>query len=991
MTGGAGQFGPPDGQAVSLVGRDREQALLRHRLAAALAGRGGLVLVGGEAGIGKTALARTLAREAAERGALALTGHCYDLAETPPYGPWIELLEQVPATPDRSPLPALAGPAGPVAGVASQAALFAQVRDFFAALAAQRPLILVLDDLHWADPASLDLLRSLARQLAAHPLLLVATYRADELSRRHPLSQLLPVLVREAEAARLDLRRLEQGDVRALVAARYRLLPADEARLVAYLQGHAEGNPFYLGELLRTLEEERLLRPEGTEGWALGDLARLRVPALLRQVIDGRVGRLGEEIGRLLALAAVIGQEVPLDLWERVAEVEEEALLAVVARATEARLAEEMPDGARVRFVHALVRQALYEGIVPSRRRAWHRAVGEALAAQPTPASGSPDPDVVSHHFRQAGDPRAVEWLVQAGERAQRAYAWLMAAERFEAALALLEQGGAGARERGWLLFRLGRLRRYDDAHAAIAALEGALRLATAAGDQALLAYSRFYLGLPRCFAGDYGRGVADLEAGAAAVDALSPAERAEVVARRVGVDTAVTATHHATLAAYLAAVGRHADALLVGTRALHELAAAADSGAVDRAAGADAYYGLAGAHAATGRPAEAHAAYANARALHRDGNAYLVAVWATEELLCVTLPYEADRLAAREALAAEAERALARASSVRANVPRSARLPLLAVEGAWSEARQLALTVRAALPKGYFAMPTVLGWLAYHQGDAALAWAIVREVLPAGPATAPGETSFDSTLPMQRLAAALALDAGDLPTARAWLAAHDRWLAWSGAILWRADGHLGWAAYHRAAGDLALAHEHAERALAHASEPRQPLALLAAHRTLGELDSVAGRHAEALAHLDEALTLAVACAAPYERALTLLALADLWAEGGNRAAARAALDEARAICTPLGAAPALGRAAALAARLDDPQPPAAVAYPAGLSAREVEVLRHLAAGRTNREIAQTLYLSTATVNNHVARILAKVGASNRAGAAAFALRHGLA
>src|SRR5439155_14303070 len=236
--------------------------------------------------------------EATARGALALTGRCYDLSETPPYGPWAELLKRAPPERERLRLPSPLGDGDPEA---SQAALFALVRDFLAALAAQRPLVLLLDDLHWADPDSLDLLRVLARQLAELPVLLLVSYRSDELTRRHPLSALLPQLVREAAAARLDLRRLGEDAVRALVARRYGLAAADEARLVAHLQAHAEGNPFYVGELLRTLEEEQFLRP-APGGWELGDLRAVPVPGLLRQIIDGRLARLGEEAQRLLAI-----------------------------------------------------------------------------------------------------------------------------------------------------------------------------------------------------------------------------------------------------------------------------------------------------------------------------------------------------------------------------------------------------------------------------------------------------------------------------------------------------------------------------------------------------------------------------------------------------------------------------------------------------------------------------------------------------------------
>src|SRR5207249_3899699 len=152
--------------------------------------------------------------------------------------------------------------------------------------------------------------------------------------------------------------------------------------------------------------------------------------------------------------------------------------LDVVERAVETRVLEETPDGGAVRFAHALIREALYEGTPAARRRGWHRQAGEALAATP-----SPDPDAVAYHFQRAGDERAVGWLLAASDRAYRAYAWLTAAERVEAALALLEARGADAAERGWLLARLTRLRRYGDQRQALAYAEQAHRLAAEAGD----------------------------------------------------------------------------------------------------------------------------------------------------------------------------------------------------------------------------------------------------------------------------------------------------------------------------------------------------------------------------------------------------------------------------------------------------------------------------------------------------------------------------
>lgn len=184
---------------------------------------------------------------------------------------------------------------------------------------------------------------------------------------------------------------------------------------------------------------------------------------------------------------------------------------------------------------------------------------------------------------------------------------------------------------------------------------------------------------------------------------------------------------------------------------------------------------------------------------------------------------------------------------------------------------------------------------------------------------TTEGESvRFLTAMELQCLAAWLALDEGDLAAAHRWLEAHNCWLEWEGPeTLWgRADGHHAWAKCHRAAGDAKQADEHAQAALAHATAPRQPLALLAAHRRLGELATKAGRHEDGDAHLQASLDLADACHAPYERALTLLAVAESRAASGETETARTLLDETRAICEPLGAKPVLAQAGALAVRL---------------------------------------------------------------------------
>jgi len=201
----------PDHVPPLLVGREREQAVLRDHLAAALAGHGGLMLIGGEAGIGKTALAEVLCRGSVEHGALVLVGRCYDLSETPPYGPWVDLFGGYRPGDGMLALPDGFAQRGTVGEMGSQATLFEQVLGFFSSLARARPVVLLLEDLHWADTDSLDLLRFIARNLATLTTLVVATYRGDEVASPHPLYHLIPLLVREAGAVRLDLHPLDEN------------------------------------------------------------------------------------------------------------------------------------------------------------------------------------------------------------------------------------------------------------------------------------------------------------------------------------------------------------------------------------------------------------------------------------------------------------------------------------------------------------------------------------------------------------------------------------------------------------------------------------------------------------------------------------------------------------------------------------------------------------------------------------------------------------
>ena len=983
-----------------LVGREREQVTLRDALSATLAGRGSLALIGGEAGIGKTALAEALLHGAARQGALALVGRCYDLSETPPYGPWTEALARMPRG-GVFPTPPDLGEGG----VVGQMALFAAVREYLAALAAARPLVILLEDLHWADAASLDLLRVIARDLVALPLLIVGTCRADELTGEHPLSRLLPALVREAAPHRITLQPLDEVAVRQLVRADYALAAGGEEELIAYLQARAAGNPLYLRELLRTLEEERLLRPIAEGRWALEDLAGLRVPPLLRQVIAGRLARLGAAAGHYLAVAAVIGHAIRPDLWAAVAEAPEGELLALIDHATAARVLEATPDGLWVAFHHPLIRQALYEGLPPSLRRAVHQRTGNLLASTPRP-----DPDAVADHLRRAGDPRAIAWLVRAGWRASAAAASLTAAARFAAAAEMLDSAVGRERERGWLLLLSGRLSAFSDALRARRYLDAAAPLAAAAGDRELGAHIRFVRGQTRCYAGEIRLGLAEMERGVTEIEAALPAERrlqsitqaaSVAIAGLLGEGTRATppptapgeaglpSIQRGAVVNWLGATGRYREALAMGEPFVAALAAL---GGEHPGGGDAAYLGLGAAYAALGRPDDAWRAYERAQAgfrAHRD--AFMVEFVLWSELLFIVLPYQADALAARARLAAEAARAWAPVAGTVIAVPRPA-LPdlLLALpEGRWGDADRLAQAGLAASTSGRAQGVVVsLGVLARHRGQADAAWTRVRELHPTGPIAEPGDCHFAHGVAAQALAADLALDAGDLATARDWIAAHGRWLVWSGAVLWRAEHELLRARHALASGDPVAARAHAEVALAHATAPRQPLALLAAHRQLGELDTAAGDLPAARAHLGAALALADACAAPYERALALLALGELHWRARDVAAVEQPLAEARATCEELGAAPALARAGRLAAMRALVRP--AAGHPDRLTEREAAVLRLVAAGQSNREAAAALAVSKRTVERHLENLYRKIAARNRADATAYALRHNL-
>jgi DNA-binding CsgD family transcriptional regulator len=948
-----------------LVGRERELATLRQHLDAALAGQGSLVLIGGEAGIGKTALAETLCREATQQGALVLIGRCYDLSETPPYGPWTEARSQFPPSPDLPPLPSALHSAA-----LSSGQFFAEVRDFLVAAAARQPIVLLLDDVQWADPASLDFLRFLARSLTTSPLLLLVTYRAEALDDHHPFAQLIPLLVHDSRAARLDLAPLSATSLHSLVRARYDLAAGDVSRLVAYLARRTGGNALFASEMLRTLEDRGMV----AAGEAiLGDLADVAVPSLLRQIVVGRVGQLGVAAADLLGIAAVIGQQVPLDLWAAVSGRDEDTIEAVAERGLATRLLVETRDAGAVAFAHALIREALYEAVPALRRRRVHRTVGEVLAGGADPA-----PDAVAYHFQQAGDARAAAWLTRAGWQAYRGFAYTTAHARFAEALPLLE-----GQEQALVLLALAHLDRFRESGLRYA--EQAVAAAAGTGDAILSAVARFRLGVTlTAFHGRVGEAPAAMEVAEHALADVAAAALPDFGAIPGLVLPREFRGHER--AAALAYCGRWRDVftLLGGSpETMPEWLRSQTGKGVVAVLCVSVFLG----HVATAQRA---IATVHTMFVARDDDLGILMTHLYRGTL-VLLPYLFDDPDARQRYDDELAEATRRvAAALGAVPPLLNRCPLLIVTGQWAEARALWTLRHSAVATDLASNLPYVGAMARAQGERDEAWAQVREGVPDGLQTEPGTAHFIA-LDLQCLAARLALDEGDDDQARQWLVAHDRWLDWAGPeVCWgRANGHLAWAEYHRAVGEPDAALQHAERALAVASTPRQPLLLLAAHRMLGELATEAGRFVAAAESLEAALALAAACGAPYERALTLVALAELHLATGDGAAAQEALTETRLLCTPLGAHPTLARAERLAERLLTRQQGPASA-PHGLSPRELEVLRLIVAGLNNREIAAALSLSVRTVERHVENLYRKIDVRGRAEATAYAFQHGL-
>jgi tetratricopeptide (TPR) repeat protein/DNA-binding XRE family transcriptional regulator len=488
----------PDGP---LVGREAEHARLVALVDAAALGIGRLVTITGEPGAGKTRLAQELTLDLEARGFMIATGRCFEQQERIPYAPFLDALPALYAVApaslrreaaERWPYlaPLLPDELPPIQGASSdpqgdQLRVFRALTRFVLALAAERPLALLLDDLHWADGASLDLLRHLALDTREARVFLAAIHRP--VPRRHPLQAMVRDLARDGLLERIALGPLERSGTASLLATRLAEAKVPD-QLVDMVQERVEGNPFFTIEIMRVLLERGDIAIRD-EAWALRAGSDITVPESVRLAIDERVGRLPEGVQTLLGQASVLGHAFGANELVSMSGRETEEVEEALEAAADAKLLQAQ-DEETFAFSHVLVQQALYEDLSGPRKRRLHLSAGRGLEAMPERRRRAPAD--LAWHFRKAmSAERAFHWTLLAGDQAEASFAHAEAEEQYRLALDLaLELGDAEAEasvreKRARVLTNLGRpddaIREADEAiklYRQVGDLDGEARVA---------------------------------------------------------------------------------------------------------------------------------------------------------------------------------------------------------------------------------------------------------------------------------------------------------------------------------------------------------------------------------------------------------------------------------------------------------------------------------------------------------------------------------
>jgi ATP/maltotriose-dependent transcriptional regulator MalT len=987
------------------IGRRTEMASLERLLDRAGAKDTGFALIGGEAGVGKTRLVRELTERAADVGFLVLTGQCVELgAEGLPLAPLVDALRTLVRTMRSDALADVLGPAAsglarllpelaPGTEIAlpgeelQKAQLLEHVLGTLTRLSEVRPVMVVIEDLHWADQSTLDLTAFLIRSLRDARVLLALTYRSDELHRRHPLRPLLTNWERLRTVDRIELGRFDRAEVAAQLTA---ILGGNLVPSVAdAVFDRSGGNAYLVEELAGVVRSD-------------GDLDDL--PPSLLDVLLSRVDALSADAQKLLRTASVAGRAVSDRLLAQVAGIPEAEFYATLRETVDNHLLVVDPSGYGYTFRHALTRDAVYEDMLPGERVRLHAAYGEALERDPGLASDATAlPATLAYHWYAALDlPRALPATVDAARAALASYGPAEALRHLERALEIWPRVADAEQRTGLDQVEVSRLAadaayRYgalDRAHSLIADALAQLPDGAKPERRALL-----------------------IERSAIILrDRGKPSEAASALARALALLPPEQETRpRAVVLAALAAALMRADDM---PGSVEVARVAIDAARAVRAADleADARISL-GTYAYTEDTEEGlgHLREGLRLALETDNPWTALRGYInysdTLEML--------GRHAEAAQVAAEGMKLAARVGVVRtlgSYLIGNRAEPLLRL-GEWTEVEQMTAEGLRALPEGVFAgtLHQLRAELAAMRGD----YDAARRELKALQRTIGDMVDAQFTLPIRHLAAMIALATGDIAAARE---AISEGLAdivpWMSRYCWP----VLWLGMRVEADEATRFRDRREPVPARITQRCAQIAGIAATMQIaaaplqGYQALVTAEHARAAGE-DSVTVWKVAVAAwqragePYMLSYALLRLAEARSTAGDRDEAARAVQQAYALADKLGAAPIAAEAAALARRARLPlvtepaetatatasaQPPGHFAEPVdelgrfGLTDREREVLLLVAAGHSNPEIARVLFISAKTASVHVSNILAKLGVNGRVEAAAVVHRLGV-
>jgi DNA-binding CsgD family transcriptional regulator/tetratricopeptide (TPR) repeat protein len=952
------------------VGRTAELTAARGLIERAENGESGVMLVCGEAGVGKTRLVDEAVRHARGRQLQVLSGHCVQLGiEGLPFAPVVEALRELVRTTGRERLEEILGPARdlvarllPVAAASetetappATAQLLELVLGLLERLSESAPVLVVIEDLHWADRSTLELAAFLARNLRGVPVAILITYRSDEVDRRHPLRVLLATWERTRSISRLELGRLDRDEVRAQLSAILGAVP--DPKLLDLVYERSEGNAFLVEEMLSAV---RAGDPRG-------------LPPSLKDVLLARVDRLGEPAVQLLRLAAVAGRSVPERLLVAVCEVDELSALAAIREAVDAHLLVVDSAGHGYTFRHALARDAVYDDLLPGERVRLHAAYAEALTRDP----GLLDETNVSvaaslaHHAYAALDlPRALEASIAAGRESFSAMASREALAQYERALLIWDRVPAELRppevDQAEVLWLAGEAA-YHGGN-----VDRALALLTesAAVLPADATPERRARVLHRCARahrdlGHLGTAIELLES------ALAPLPDEPVTWMRATVLAALSVAHLRELHPRRAA--RYAELAVAAARSV-------DAAQVE----AEAQISLGSCRMLLGPGADGLAAMrAGLELALASGDAHTTARgYINLSDACETLGRSTEAAEVAEAGIAFAQRSgLLR--SVGAYLVGNLAESLVHL-GDWARARMLIDDALADGPEGVFELTLQLigAELAALAGDLERSRTMLEraQVLTIGP----DDDQF--ALPLVTLEAELARAGRD--HARAVrivldnLNRDDRSPRYAWPLLWVGVRVEVERALADPAGTIAERLGSLVATMPATDAPTQGYRALC-EAELGRLGGTAD--------WDDACAAWRKLGWAWPLGYSLLRQAEAQAE--RREPARESAVEAWTIAARLGAGPLLSEVQALARRagidLDEQSRPADPLAALGLTAREQEVLKLVATGRSNPQIARELFISPKTASVHVSNILGKLGLTSRVQAAALLHRLG--